>query len=41
MLILGDGEFVFLIEDDKLIFESGEWLENWVRRGTKFYLANE
>jgi len=41
MLILGDGEFVFLIEDDKLVFESGEWLENWVRRGTKFYLINE
>ena len=33
--------YVFLIDDGKLIFESGTWLENWVEPGTHFYLYNE
>lgn len=33
-------EHVFLIEDDKLIFESGVWLGNWVEKGTEFHFLN-
>ena len=33
--------FIFIIDDDRLIFESGTWLENWVEPGTHFYLSNE
>jgi len=33
--------YVFTIDDGRLIFESGTWLENWVEQGTVFYLFNE
>jgi len=34
-------EYIFSIENDKLIFESGTWFENWVEQGTEFYLSDE
>lgn len=33
--------YVFTIDDGRLIFESGTWLENWVEKGTVFYLSDE
>ena len=33
--------YIFIIDDDRLIFESGTWLENWIEPGTHFYLSNE
>ena len=42
LLMANDYEvYVFIIDDGKLIFESGTWLENWVEPGTHFYLSNE
>jgi len=44
MLILSisdEEETVFTIKKDKLIFESGTWLENWVEQGFEFQLSNE
>lgn len=39
-LFIGEEEmFSFLLVGDTLIFESGEWLENWVEPGTVFTLA--
>jgi len=36
-LFIGDDEaFRFIFSDNTLIFESGEWLENWVEPGTVF-----
>jgi len=41
-LFLGtDDVHIFRIEDDRLIFENGAWLENWIKQGTEFYLLNE
>jgi len=41
-LFLGtDDAHIFRIEDDRLIFESGTWLENWIEQGTGFYLTND
>jgi hypothetical protein len=37
-LSMGDYDTIFLMEKDRLIFESGTWLENWVEIGTVFYL---
>ena len=42
LLTVADDEvYVFIIDDDKLIFESGTWLENWVEQGTVFHLKAE
>jgi hypothetical protein len=35
----GEEAFKFLIMGDTLVFESGEWLENWVEPGTVFILT--
>ena len=43
VLTLFDGSeeaFRFLIRNNALVFESGEWLENWVEPGTVFVLSN-
>jgi hypothetical protein len=42
VLTLYDGNeeaFKFIMNGDTLIFESGEWLENWIEPGTIFMLA--
>jgi hypothetical protein len=40
-LILGtENEHIFTIANDRLIFESGEWLESRVEQGTEFYPSN-
>lgn len=31
-------DHIFLVEDDRLIFESGTWLGSWVDKGTEFHL---
>lgn len=36
-----DEEYIFLVEDDKLIFESGTWLGNWIEKGTEFHLFKD
>jgi hypothetical protein len=40
ILSMDVGEVIFMIERNSLIFESGTWLENWVEKGTGFYLRN-
>ena len=40
-LLLDSGEHVFIIEDGRLVFESGRWLANWVEPGTYFFLSDE
>jgi len=35
-LILGETEHIFMIANDRLIFESGTWLGTWVEQGTEF-----
>jgi len=34
-------DYIFLIEAQDLVLESGEWLENWVEQGTVFHLSEE
>jgi hypothetical protein len=41
LAVTDDEIYVFIIGDDKLTFESGTWLENWVEQGTIFYLKSE
>ena len=36
-----DTEYVFIIDDDRLIFERGTWLGALVEQGTVFYLKKE
>ncbi|MDL2238494.1 hypothetical protein LJC56_11845 [Christensenellaceae bacterium OttesenSCG-928-K19] len=36
-----DDVHVFTIYDDTLVFESGEWLGNWIEQGTEFHLSSE
>jgi len=41
-LFLGtDDVHTFRIEDERLVFESGTWLENWIGQGTGFYPIND
>jgi len=41
-LFLGtDDIHIFRIEDDRLVFESGVWLENWIEQGVGFYLTDD
>ena len=42
-LLLSPGEFehIFVIDSDYLIFESGTWLEGFVKPGTIFHLLDE
>jgi len=39
-LSMGDYDIIFLMEEDRLIFESGTWLEYWVEIGTAFLIGN-
>jgi len=39
-LSMGDDYIIFLIEENRLIFESGTWLEFLVEKGTVFHLMN-
>jgi hypothetical protein len=41
LIAIDEEEYVFSIEKDKLIFESGKWFENWVEQGTAFHLSDE
>ena len=41
LTVTEDEVYVFNIDDDKLIFNSGTWLENWVEQGTVFHLKYE
>ena len=34
-------DHIFSIGDGELVFESGNWLESWVEKGTEFYLTGE
>jgi hypothetical protein len=38
-LAMDGDDIIFSMEKDRLIFESGEWLENWVEKGTVFHFA--
>jgi len=41
-LTVNDKEvYLFMIKDDELIFESGEWAEKMIDKGTVFQLSNE
>lgn len=35
----GEDDYVFSIGRDKLIFEKGAWLENWIEPGAELYLS--
>jgi hypothetical protein len=37
-LDMGDYDIIFIMEKDRLVFESGAWLEMWVETGTVFLL---
>jgi len=39
--ISDDQQFVFQFDGRSLVFESGEWLENWVPKGSVFSLAED
>lgn len=39
--IEGQEDYIFLIGDQSLTLESGEWLENWADKGTVFRLTEE
>ena len=41
LLMANEDEHVFSVEDKMLVFESGDWLESRVEKGTKFYLSGE
>jgi hypothetical protein len=34
-------QFIFIISENSLIFENGEWLENWIPKGTVFTLLED
>ena len=36
-----DEMYIFIVDDGKLIFESGEWAEKMLEKGTMFQLSNE
>jgi len=36
-----DDEYVFSIKNDKLIFESGAWLESFIDKGSEFQLSKK
>jgi hypothetical protein len=40
-LTIDGDDIIFLMEKDRLIFESGTWLEYWVEKGTVFHLTDE
>ena len=40
-LSMGDYDIIFLMDGNRLMFESGAWLENWVEKGTVFNLTND
>jgi len=41
ILSMGDDDIIFIMKGDRLIFESGAWLEDWVEIGTVFELTDE
>jgi hypothetical protein len=39
-LSMDGDDIVFLLDGNRLIFESGVWLENWVEKGRVFHLMD-
>jgi len=38
LLSIDGGDIIFSMEKDRLIFESGTWMENWIEKGTILYI---
>lgn len=41
LTIAGQEDSIFLVGEQGLVLESGEWLENWVEQGAVFHLSEE